>query len=211
MRRGFTLLEVLIASAIMAIVFALAYAMIFSATQLSQSELALRDRQSQLQQVEDRLAAEIRESSPSLIRVTAFTDTALPSSSQTVLTIVSARNANQQFQVQNAAPSWQKVIVYAPYWDATLDTGELRRYEIAPAPGNFTDATRTPTVTVTATTLTLGGTTINRNQGQRLMMGVDHFLATIASNSVSLDVALMGGVLAKQSKIDLQTGATGRN
>lgn len=211
MNRGLSLLEVLIAGAIMAVVFAVAYALVFSAARLSEAELALRDRQFKLHALEDALAAELRESSPMLIRATAFSDAAMPSSGQTVLTIVSARDALNVFQVRNAAVVWQKVIVYAPYWDSVLNTGEIRRYELTPAPGAFTDATQTPAITVTATTLTLAGTPIPRSSGQRVLLGVNRFVATNSSNSVTLDVALQGSAIANSSTIDLQTGAAGRN
>jgi len=206
-----TLLEVVIAAAILAVVFAVAYALVASAGSLSHSELSLRDRQFRLHEFEDRLAAELRESSPPLIRATGFTDGSMPSANQTVLVFASARDGSNLFRVQNAAPQWQRVVLYAARWDATLKTGELRRYVLSPAPAAFTDPAQTPSVTVDATTITAGGSSIPRTGGERVLLGMDYFRATIGGTTVSLDVALQGSSIAKQTSINLQTGATGRN
>jgi prepilin-type N-terminal cleavage/methylation domain-containing protein len=210
-RKGLTLLEVIIASAIMAFMFAIGYALVASTASLSQSELSLRDRQLQLQTIEDMLASELRESSSGLIRSYAFNDTLMPSSSQTVLVFVSARNALNQFQVLNARPQWQKIVLYAPYYDAALKTGELHRYEISPAPAAFTDVAIVPTVTVTATNLNVNGTLVARNGGQRLAMNLDYFKVTVTGSQVALDFSMQGNALVKQTNVDLQSGAVGRN
>lgn len=209
--RGLTLLEVVIGSAIMAVVFAIGYAIVFSTAQLSESEMALRDRQLQLQGAEDLLASEIRESSGPLIRVAAFTDAQMPSPNQAVLVFPSARDASNVFQVSNATISWQKIVVYAPYYDAVLQTGTIRRYEVTPAPTYFTDIAQNPTITVTATTLDLNGTIIQRSDGQRLALRVDYFKITQAGSRISIDMSLQGSAFVKQMNVDLQSGAVGRN
>ncbi len=211
MKQGWTLLEVVIGSAILGSVLAIAYAVLASATRLGESEVALRDRHFQLHVIEDHVAAEMRESSPALIRTSTFTDPSMPTANQTVLTIVSARDASETFQVLNATPQWQKVVVYAPYWNATLATGELHRYEISPAPVAFTDAAQTPSVSVTSATLTVAGIAIDRGGGRRMLLGVDFFQAAISANQVTLNVALQGSSLVESSSVNLQAGATGRN
>ncbi len=225
-RRGMTLVEVAIASAIMVSVLGAVYLVLFSSTRMTEVELSLRNAQFQLQQRMDRIWAEMRESSQPLIRLQDFTDASMPSSKQTVVVMVSARNATDQFQVQYAQPVWQKLVVYAPYYNTTLKTGELHRYEVTPAPSQFTDPSVTPTISVTPTTLNLGSTSIARNGGERVCMNFDYLLASRKyepSQTTSpppgapdqpwvwMRLSVMKGAVVVADSVDLLSGVKGRN
>ena len=90
--RGMSLLEIVIASAILIVVLGTMYLVLFATTSLSEKELALRDAEFQLQVRMDQMAKELRESSQPLIRVYAFTDPAMPTTAQTLVAMPSAPN-----------------------------------------------------------------------------------------------------------------------
>lgn len=225
-RRGMTLIEVMIASAIMVSVLAAVYLVLFSSTKMTESELSLRNAQFQLQDRMNRIWEEMRESSQALIRLQDFTDSSMPSGKQTVVAMVSARNATDQFQVQYAQPVWQKLVVYAPYYNPTLKTGELRRYEVTPAPAEFTDVSVTPVLSVDSTTLNLGSTSIARNGGERVCMNFDYLLASRKYEPsqttypppwaqdqpwIWMRLSVMKEAVVVAESVDLLSGVKGRN
>jgi prepilin-type N-terminal cleavage/methylation domain-containing protein len=210
-KRGFTLLEVVIAVAILAIVLSTLYLLLFASTKMSQQEMAVRDMQFQLQLMTDRLSQEMRESSQPLIRTQDFVDPAMPTGNQTLVVMVSARDAGNTFMTGNAQPLWQKLVVYAPAWNAALNMGELRRYEVSPIPPEYLDVAFVPGIVVTAADIDLGSVTIARSGGERVLSNVDFFQADLNGNSFALNLSMQGGVLVDNRKVDMQSGTKGRN
>ncbi|GEM_PF-3140194 len=213
--RGLTLLEVLIATAILAVVFSVVYMVVFASTGMGEKEMALRDAQFQLHLRMDQVSKEMRESSQTLVRVQAFNDPKMPTTAQTVLVILSARDQNEQFQVVNARPQWQKLVVYASVYDDALKTGVLRRYVVSPVPEEFLDEEASPpTVAVTPTEIQLGTvsvTAIARNTGDRLLTKFDYLKAEKNGNSVAFELSVQGGSILGSRTIDLGSEVKGRN
>lgn len=209
--RGFSLLEVVIASAIFAVLVVALYSLLSASTRFTETELSLRHAQFQLQERMNQIWAEMRESSPSLIRVHSFADSAMPTQNQTLVVMVSARNAANQFQVEFAQPQWQKLVVYAPYFNTALNMGELRRYEVTPAPAEFTDPATTPTISVTSGTLELGSVSVPRGGGERVSMDFDALIATQNGTWVTLNLSMFRNTVVEKQSVDLQSGVKGRN
>lgn len=211
MKKGMTLLEVVIATAILALVMSTLYLLLFATTRSSTQEMILRDAQHQLQLRMDEITKDLRESKQSIIRVYDFNDPLMPTADQTVLVIPTARDVDNNFQVVNATPSWQRVIVYAPRWNPDLKTGELRRYVIDPCPDEFKDEINAPAFTITADEITIGTAVIDRASGDRLMTKLDYLKTGISGGNVSLDISVEGSAVVQIKNVDLQSGAKGRN
>lgn len=210
MNRGMSLLEVVIAAAILAVLLGAVYVVVFASTTFGEKEISLRDAQFQLQVRMDQMSKELRESAQTLIRVKTFSDAKMPTAAQTVLVFVSARDANEQFMSENARAQWQKLVVYAPYYNEELKTGELRRYTLSPVPVEFTDEANPPAILVTATEIHLGSQTISRNGGERLFMKFDFLKAEAGDNSISLELSIQGGTVLGKT-VDLGSEVKGRN
>lgn len=211
MKRGMTLLEVVIATAILALVLSTLYLLLFATSRSSSQEMILRDAQHQLQLRTDEISRDLRESKQSIIRTYDFADPAFATTDQTVLVIPSARDADNNFQVINATPSWERVIIYAPYYNAQLKTGELRKYVLDPCPEEFKDEINAPAFSSTADQLFIGSAVIERSGGERLMTKLDYLKAGISGNSVSLDLSVEGNAVVNIKSVDMQSSAKGRN
>lgn len=207
---GLTLLEVLIATAILAVIITAIYLVFFASAGMGEKETALRDAQFQLHLRMDQIVRELRESSQPLVRTASFTDSQMPTPSQSILVIVSARDDGEQFQSVNARPQWQKLIVYAAYFDPVLQTPQLRRYVVSPAPDEFKAEDTSPAISVTAAEIHLGPVTIQRSEGERLISRFDYLKATPNGNSVSLDLSIQGGTALGRA-VDLSSETKGRN
>ena len=209
--RGFSLLEVVISAAILAVVLGALYSLLLASTRMTETEMSLRNAQFQLQERMNQISSEMRESSPSLVRLYAFSDPQMATTAQTLIAMVSARNGADEFQVSFAQPQWQKLVVYAPVFNSVLNVGELRRYEITPVPPEFTDPAVAPAISVTTETLELGSVSLSRNLGERVCLDFDSLTVTQNGTWFSLNLSLFRNTVVEKKSVDLQSGVKGRN
>jgi prepilin-type N-terminal cleavage/methylation domain-containing protein len=154
MRRGFTLLEVMIASSILIVVFIVIYALFSTSDTSYRSETSLRTAQINAQRVVDEFVNEAAESGKARIWSAGVSIMpANPAKLSKALVFVSARDAAHAFILNGMQPNWQKTVAILPL-PATDGTFALWRFELAPATTNQMGCASV-TATVSATTLTI--------------------------------------------------------
>lgn len=222
-RRGITLIEIMVASFILMLFLSAVFTAVMSLQGQYEREIVRRTAFLRMQICLDMMTHDMRESGVGLIYVANFNDAAFPTQAQTVVVMASARNtADGKFVTVEASPVWQKVIVYAPYWNTELNEGEVRRYVATGAPAGYFAMGTAVNITVNATNILLDGFVIARD-GTRVtqeyeigfmktLEKVDQMTMTANVNPPTVSAAIRcKGNLIKSINMDMNTGSRGRN
>lgn len=208
MNRGMTILEVMIASLLLGILFIIAYAAFETTAMTAGAELPLRDSQMRLQHTLDQLAQEVRESSSKYLWTGVFTDTKMPDPLQSYLVFLTARDATPEKKPRttNLQIQWQQAVIFAPYYNDTQKRGELRRYTLNPLPQSWISETA-PTVTFSAGYITINGVQIPRSGGDLVLADLAQFI-TAETTRVSLSATVLA---AGKTRTTYSTSVFARN
>jgi prepilin-type N-terminal cleavage/methylation domain-containing protein len=239
-KRGYTLLEMLVAVTILAVMISAVYAVLQATSSVYDFDTSLRNKQYDLQRALEVIGEDMKECSVNLIRTQAVADPSYPpnpappkdappyGTAQTLIIIPSARisdpngpqpNTMGGFQVTgNASPSWQSIILYLPWWNAALDRGELHRYVVSGASAAYFQPSGTPpAITVTATTITVpGAAVIERKSGQVFAPNIQSMSVTLTSGawvmSLTSNNVLVGRGYTKVTQAaSMESANQGRN
>ncbi|MBN2713139.1 MAG: type II secretion system protein [Planctomycetes bacterium] len=142
--RGMTLLELQIASAIMAVVMVAALAFIANMTTASSLEVKLVSLERELQNSLDDVVMDVKESKPSMMDIYDFHLNDPDATWQTAVCFPTARKmGTDEFVYTNDAgevqvsPQWQGVVVYAPLYEPAYNMAWLVKY-VDYTPRNYT-------------------------------------------------------------------------
>jgi len=208
-RSGLTLIEIAIASAILAILLGSIYSIFFTTNRFYETEIQLRAAQFELQAAMDQIITDIQESGKGMVRVDTFVDPAF-TGNQSILVIPSARDDNDKFMTDSTKPDWQKLIVYAPWFNASENRGELRRYIFDSVPPALKDPVAAVVINVTNTDIQVEGLTLVRADGIKVLNKVENFTMTLNAGSVTADIRVQGNIEIQQ-KAKMLGGARARN
>jgi len=212
--KGFTFLEIVIAMSILIVILITVYALVFASEKLYTNEFQKRNAEFRMQVATDELLQEIRESSFGLTYLNQFTDPQF-TQPQTLISMPSARDDNGIFQSINTFPSWQRLIVYAPYYNPLKQASELRRYEVSPINVAYiNDITNIgATITTDQIDFQLSGTSIfviDRATGSVVLSKIASFDLQIQNNQIHTSITAQGNTYVNQTS-QLASGARGRN
>jgi Tfp pilus assembly protein PilE len=152
-RAGFTFMEVMIASAIMIVVFIVIYATFDTADTSYRNEGSLRSAQLMAQQKVDEFVTEAAETGRNLLWVAPLTITpSNPTGLQKALVYLSARdNTTKQYTLAGLNPDWQNTVVIVPLPAVQGGTYELVRFEMPEPTAAQVAVAANTTVSVTGT------------------------------------------------------------
>ncbi|MBI2933159.1 MAG: prepilin-type N-terminal cleavage/methylation domain-containing protein [Planctomycetes bacterium] len=217
-RAGFSLLEVVIVVAILAVIVGAFYATLASGDRHYNREVTQREAAWKLREALDLVVADIRESSTGLTRVQTAADP-LFSTPTTLVAAPSARDEVGVFHTEGNRPVWQTLIVYALHLDSSDRTPELRRYVVSGNSASFKrffepGATPLPSISVTATELRFEDVAVPRSSGAVVLenAGVFSFSKPTEAGAVGWDVELrMAGLSAVPRGVGIESAVHGRN
>lgn len=192
--RGMTLLEVMLASAILMLVLIVIYGLFNSGDRLYQGESVLRDAQFSVRRAVEQVSQELAEAGPGFVWT--WTDAAMGSPPNAALAILSARDSDSFSGVTHgdawdpAHPpvmqmQWACLIVYLIHVDPQ-GVLHLRRHEIpvAAAPTRVTASFGTSMITVT---MTIDGvdvpTVLDRSRGALAVEALSDFSVQVSTPS----------------------------
>lgn len=165
--RGFTIVEVMIASTILAICMGVALTFLGKMADSMETDIQFKDLQLTTQYMLDALTTDLKESKPSMVSIFDREEVNPDHTDdgnlwQTAVCFPTARNKAGEFQymdedgVVQEEPVWQGIVVYF------IDQGHLVRYIDYTA--TFTDSTWPQISSINGTTITLtDGTTFTRS------------------------------------------------
>jgi len=208
-RRGATLLEATVATAVLAALVAMVYGIVLASERAYGIEVPLRERQLLLQRITKEVAREVRESSAPLLRTELFSEPGF-SGDQSLLAFPSARDEEGIFRSEGAVAQWTKLLVYAPYLDPVTGERQLRRYEVPGPPASFFTPGASATIGITPVEILLDGLPVARGGGSRIAGGCTRFLAEAAGGGLTFSLELEGNRRLQQ-KTRMIAGAWGRN
>lgn len=134
-RHGLSLLEVLIAGAILIVVILIITGVFTTTDTAFRTELPIREAQVKSQRLVDEMAKEISEGNTSMIWTSAVQGESLPAGTFTALIFLSARDVSTGAFVTDAVtmqPVWQKAVAFVPIVNAQGEV-EVRRYNFGAA------------------------------------------------------------------------------
>lgn len=134
-RHGLSLLEVLIAGAILVVVILIITGVFVTTDTAFRTELPIREAQVKTQRLVDEMAREIGEGDTSMVWTSAVQGESLPSGTFHALIFLSARNVSTGAFVTDAQtmqPVWQKAVAFVPIVNAQGEV-EVRRYNFGAA------------------------------------------------------------------------------
>jgi hypothetical protein len=222
-RRGITLIEIMVASFILLLFLSAVFTAVMSLQRQYEIEIVRRTAFLRMQSCLDMMTTDMRESGVGLIYVANFNDVAFSTPAQTVVVMASARNTTDgKFVSLNASAVWQKVIIYAPYWNAALNEGEIRRYVASGVPAGYFAMGTAVNITVNATNILLDGFVVARDGTpvpqehlvgfMKVLEKVDQMTMTANINPATVSASIRcKGNLIKSINMDMNTGSRGRN
>ncbi len=222
--KGITLIEIMVAIFILMLFLSAVFMAVMSMQKQYESEVVRRTALLRMQSCLDIMQRDCRESGAGLVRVVSFNDTAFTTTTQNLILMPSARNITTgNFVSTNAAPVWQALIIYAPYFNTSSREGEIRRYVMTGAPAQYFALASVITVTVNATNIVLDGVNVARDGTrveQEFQVGymqvcnnkVEYFTAVSNANPPTVSASIRcRGDLQKIINMDMNTGFKGRN
>ncbi|GIW73279.1 MAG: hypothetical protein KatS3mg102_2821 [Planctomycetota bacterium] len=204
--RGFSLLELVVAGAVLVVLLGLIGAVLAESAELSASRGVLMHAETAAQARLFDLRLELMETNPAHVSVLSFSDPLLAGGGpQAALAFSSARDPQGAFQMSNGRPVWQAVVVYCPYGDPN-EGGQLRRY------ADYTPRSYPVSiVSVDATQIRLSdGTVLPRAGGTVLLGDVAGFGASVgppAQAQLTVQVRYGRGTVSRTIRME----STGRN
>lgn len=133
--RGFSLLEVVIASTILIVVILIIYAVFDSSDKTYRTQVPMREAQVNVQKILELASSEATESGLDFIWGAAITGETHPGQLNTALVWPSARDASNQFMTNaSGTPMWQKTRALIPLNHPDGTTVSLYRFEIPTVP-----------------------------------------------------------------------------
>lgn len=151
-RSGFTMMEVMIASSILIVVFIVIYATFDTADTSYRNESSLRSAQLMAQQKVDEFVTEAAETGRGLLWVAPVTITpSNPTGLRSALVYLSARDSStKQYVLTGLNPDWQNTVVVLPL-PSSQGGYELVRYQMAEPTAAQVAVAANTTISVTAT------------------------------------------------------------
>jgi prepilin-type N-terminal cleavage/methylation domain-containing protein len=137
--RGFTLLEVILASSLLAILLALIFSAFSTGMTAYDTVYFISCAQERLHICMEEILGELMEANPQYIWVSSFNEEGFENA-QELLVFLSARSEGGEFVVSNGQPQWQSVVVYLPYiyeGGASGSKKVLKRYERFGVPSGY--------------------------------------------------------------------------
>jgi hypothetical protein len=232
MRKGFTFLEVMIASTVLIVVVIIIYAAFDSSDKAYWTQVPLKEAQLKVQKLLEETSTETHESGLDFVWRADVAGESLPANASRALVWASARNSSNQF-VTNVSfqPVWQRTLALVPLNEAD-GTLSLRRYSFSTTPP--ATPTCTPRIVVTTGDLLVqwvdsGGNvvatspTVARGTGVKALTALTGFTVTPVSTitdssgaTVVVDLIQVQASCAGQTPkgavtITAQTSIRGRN
>lgn len=156
--RGFSLLEVTIATAVLGLLMLMCLSFLSTASLLYGVDTAQTDMEAKLQTHLDEVVLELKETSPSLVSTYDFND-GPDNVDQTAIVFPSARSKDSDSFVFEKSgevqtiPVWQGIVVYAFYGATTGKPGSLVRYVNYSTTRDYTAAITIKSITSSTITL----------------------------------------------------------
>lgn len=211
---GLTLLEVLIATTLLAVLLLLCLDITATATKSSSTATALTDAQIILHTQMESIFAELLEANPAYVWTATFADPLISGQTRQAIIFLTARRQDNSFQIVNGVPSWQSIIVYCPFTSVEADGSilhQLKRYVYLSVPSLYTGDGFTLTFAATASTLTLPqGVTFSRDGGTSMLRNLSTMTVT-GSYPLRLSVTTLAKTLDSSIPVMLTTELAGRN